>query len=216
MKRVLPLAVGWLVFLGAMAAAQDPQDEVRQAMNQYMAAALAQDGPAVAALLSEGTVATYDRFRGLALEADREELETLGPYELFSVLHLRHRLDGSEIRALSGRQLLIRSYDEGWNSKRALETVRDLGDAISMEVSIHGNQAELEMRIGDQALPPAFPLVLESGGWKVDMAAMFPHFDARLRQVIGDEGSGAEVLELLELATGTPPDPEIWKPLSDR
>ena len=187
---------------------------VRVAFDRYMNAALAHDGATVAALVSKNTIASYARYQQLALYGSKDELLGLNPYERFSVLHLRHRLPAEALAGMTPLQILQESYDKGWNSKKALETIQSLGDAVTKEIVFTGLDAAVHLKLGDNLLPPPLPMKLEEGGWKVDMAGLFPYSNEKLEKSIAAKGVSADefLLDMLTTATGTKPSPQIWDP----
>jgi len=181
-----------LVFISDSNAFLGDKEEVVDAFNAYMKAALKNDGGKVVSLISQKTFDVYERFRKLAWNGSPQDLAGLNPYEKFTVLHLRHRLSKEELGRMTSRQILQKTYEQGWNSKKALELVGNLGISLKREVKILGDRATLELKLGEKFMPPPFPMKKENNGWKLDMVAMFPYLNEKLEKHISAQGKPAD------------------------
>ncbi len=215
MKKIFINFVFFIIFaLPLQTLSASEEDEVKGSFSKYMNALLHHDGATVAQLISKETFKKTDQFKDLALYGTSQDLEELNSYELFSVLALRQRIEPQQLIKMSAKEITQLTYDKGWNSRKAAETISALNEKISQKVNITSNTTStLTLYLDNKELPPPFPFVKEEGIWKIDQASLFPHQNKNLEIFIEKQGKTKKetLLQMLEKATGKKPSDKIWE-----
>jgi hypothetical protein len=136
---------------------------VTAAFQGYKQAALAQDGPAAAALLTDSTADFYDAARSAALTATEPELAALGPVERLTAVVMRGQLPVDVLRTATPQELLAASVDAGLIGEQGIQGV-ELG-----EVTVSGSTARAAAVVQGTPAPFELEFVEQDGGWKLDL-----------------------------------------------
>ena len=117
--QLTPLRLAWLAAVTLATAAgcsqkPGPSDEalIRASFEQYKVAALQSDGSAVAPLLTEESLAHYDRLRNLALSGTEAEVDENRYVERMQVWMFRQLLSAEELGGMSSEQLVAYVFDK--------------------------------------------------------------------------------------------------------
>ena len=169
------------------AASAEDSAAVTAAFQGYKQAALAQDGPAAAALLTDSTADFYDEARSAALTATEPELAALGPVERLTAVVMRGQLPVDVLRTADPEELLAASVDAGLIGEQGIQGV-ELG-----EVTVSGSTARAAAVVQGTPAPFELEFVEQDGGWKLDLLPLLEiarqGFDAAAEQqgVTADE-----------------------------
>lgn len=183
--------------------------EVAGCFAAYKDAILSQQGEAAVDRLSRNTVDEFENYVGMALGAEREELEALSLINRMQVILMRHRIPLETLRELTGRSAVVYAVDRDWIGKD--EVIRtELG-----EVSIHGDRATAEVIIGGQVAPNRFQFRREYGSWRFDLLPLLRDGNTAMKYAAQQAGMDEDefLFLLLESVTGERVDDSIWTPL---
>lgn len=195
------------------AAAAAPDDEaIRATFLAYKKAINEKKGDVAASLVTEGTIAYYEKSRVAALSMKAAELRKQPLMDRLIVLAIRHRLADKDLAKLDGRGLFAAAVDAGM--------VMDAGAIEPDAIERDGDRAQLGLRVGTTTTPPksGFAMRREAGGWRIDVlsvaAAAGSALEGSLKQL--DPDPDKALLALLELSSGTKPSEAVWQPLDSR
>lgn len=190
-----------------------PDDEaIRSTFFAYRKAISDKKGDVAASLVTESTIAYYEKSRVAALSMKAAELKKQPLMDRLIVLAIRHRLADKELAKLDGRGLFAAAVDAGM--------VMDAGAIEPDAIERDGAKAQLGLRVGTTITPPksGFAMRREAGGWRIDVlsvaAAAGAALEGSLKQL--DPDPDKALLALLELSSGTKPSEAVWQPLDAR
>lgn len=177
----------------------------------YRRALVERNGAAAVALVTPASVADYERVRQLALTLSRAELLQADTLDRYLVLMLRARLSGTELRGMSGADLLRISVEKGWvgsNLPGGIKFLRIEGDSAFVTIMRDGARSASEIPV----------LKRVDGRWFVDLIeltrlsrpALLALF-SKLADASGTDVNGAMVAVIAKLIGARPPD-TIWDP----
>jgi hypothetical protein len=181
---------------------------VKLGFAEYKAALKQRDGPRAAAAVSDNSFRYYDRMRGLALSAPREELARLEGTERMLVLALRQQ---------APLELLVNSTPEELVAYAVTtEAMTDTGVVRTElgEIRREGELARGWIIIDGKATQGVLQFVRQGGRWKFDLEFAMKS-SAGLINAIAKQSALSEdevILKLLEQGTQQPIGPEIWQP----
>ena len=144
-------------------------EAVRRVFAEFKQAVMANDGPAAAALVSKATVDWYGKTQDLALHANKDEVQGLGPLEKIQVLASRQRVPLNELRTMSPAQLVAYSVSHGWMGKKATERSAYQQAAVCFEQAL---AALGHIPAGREQLEQAIDLHLDAFGALVPAGAL--------------------------------------------
>jgi len=125
MKRIKTLLYVLSVFSNVIAppllAQGNGVEEVNQAFMQYNAAIIQKKGEEAASFLSEESIASYSKNVKLALRGKKEEIKQESLANQVQILIFRHRIPAEVLKTASGKEIFIRTVNEGWLEKEAIE-----------------------------------------------------------------------------------------------
>jgi len=183
----------------------------RQAWEDYLAAASAKDGQKAVVLVTQGSHDYYERMRVSALEADESQLRPMPMMDRLMVLTLRHQLEPSYLRGVTGAQIYSLGVSNGW---LAMEEVNGMQ---FHSVTVNGDKALVAFDLNGKRVPYGFPMQKENGAWKLDAVELL----AKVGPIVSAEFSRmAAMMNIpvdeflvmsLEEAYGKPVSPDIWK-----
>ena len=177
----------------------------------YRRALIERNGAAAVALVTPASVADYERVRQLALTLSRAELLQADTLDRYLVLMLRARLSGTELRGMSGADLLRISVEKGWvgsNLPGGIKFLRIDGDSAFVTIVRDGARSASEIPV----------LKRVDGRWFVDLIeltrlsrpALLALF-SKLADAGGTDVNAAMVAVIAKLIGARPPD-TIWDP----
>jgi len=219
--RTWALTLALAVALGACsrtsssgsAATGGDEQAIRGVFLHYQEAIGKRQGETAANLVSEKTLAYYERMRVAALSMPAAEVKSSPLMDRMMTLLLRARVAKEDLKAWHGRELFVQAVAQGWVGEGAQRLVPD-------EVSIDGSTASLGMRSGTSIMPPAqgYRLYQEAGGWKLDIMSIAPPdgpgmkaMEKKLAQI--DPNPERALEKLTEKTSGKPVSAAIWEPL---
>ncbi|MEM1414532.1 MAG: hypothetical protein AAGH15_06515 [Myxococcota bacterium] len=199
----------------ATAQAPDPADAAKAAevWDGYIAALVARNGSAAAALVMPDTHAWYERMARLALRGSAEEVRSLDLMGRMTTLMFRARLPADTLERLSGRELFALAVDRGWVGSqlpRGFQLTRvDGARGFGTFQTPAGTSPELELM---RRAPGG-------DGWRLNLMQVMNLGRDALQQVLQGmaDQAGTDVdtalLGLLSQVVGRRLGPEIWQPL---
>jgi hypothetical protein len=173
------------------------EQTVRAAVQRYIAALAARDPVAASAAVVPDTFDYYEQLRVAALQASRDQLESLGLMSVMLVLQIRMRSSRAELEQLDGHGLFSAAIVSGM----AIE-------AIDLEhIWIDEAREHAEVRIDGEAVlwlrSVADPDSDRPPQWRLDLPAMIvalePRFEAVAREQVSAEGRVRMAYALIEL-----------------
>lgn len=190
-----------------------PDDEaIRATFLAYKKAIADKKGSEAAALVTDSTIAYYERARVAALSMKATDLRKQPLMDRLIVLAVRHRLADKDLAKLDGRGLFAAAVDAGM--------LMDAGAVEPDAIERDGDRAQLGLRVGTTVTPPAagFALRREAGGWRLDVLSVAAAAGAALESSLKplDPDPDKALLVLLELSSGTKPSETVWQPLDAR
>jgi hypothetical protein len=181
---------------------------VKRGFAEYKAALKQRDGTRAAAAVSDNSLRYYDRMRGLALSAPREELAQLEGTERMLVLALRQQ---------APLELLVNGTPEELVAYAVTtEAMTDTGVVRTElgEIKREGEFARGWIIIDGKTTQGVLQFVRQGGRWKFDLEFAMKS-SAGLINAIAKQSALSEdevILKLLEQGTQQPIGPEIWQP----
>lgn len=206
----------FLLLLAALSAsaasAQSPTtaDSVRTAFEAYRTALVAADPAATALAVSPETLAYYDAMVDAALAADSATVAALPLADRLMVFSMRHRVPVDTLRAFRSGDAFRYGVANGWIDGLGLRLI-EAGDVVTA-----GDSGTVQLMVQDRPLPNGrLPVRRGSAGWKVDLSAMQAQTGAEFERMAAEMGQTADafLIHALELLTGRPVGPEVWKPV---
>ncbi len=209
LRSQLLIAASVLALLSASVASADDSTEVQESFSAYRSAILSGNGTSAIRYLSSSTFEYYDQMRSLALDGDLEKVQGLSLINQMQVLMLRLRVPAEQLGAMTPRELVAYSVDEGWIGKNSVLAVQP-GRVISEK-----DVAVLHAIVDGQDAGPAFRFNREAGAWLLDLVPTIQAANAGLQMAVKREGiSESEfMITLIESVVGRKVGPEAWEPL---
>jgi hypothetical protein len=161
-----------------------------------------------ALLLSDETVAWYEKLRWAALTATEAHLETLPTTQVLGILSLRHHFSKTELKATTGRMFLAKALMADPASAKALDRIEVEGITYKRDVAVANIRHNRK---------PAADVVLtfrkQGGTWKWDLAQYSEQAAARFEAMRQDAGLGKAAfgMRLLRTQYGSQVSEEITK-----
>jgi len=183
----------------------------RKAWEDYFAAANAKDGQKAVVLVTRGSHDYYEKMRVSALEADEPQVKSMPLMDQIMVLTLRHNLEASYLRGVTGAQLYSLGVSEGWLA---------MDEAKGMQVhsvNVKGDTASITVEQNGKRIASTFQFVKEDGAWKLDVVDLLtkvgPVASAEFSRSAAMMNLSVDefLLATLEEAYGKPVSPDIWK-----
>ncbi|HUR57302.1 MAG TPA: hypothetical protein VM029_06310 [Opitutaceae bacterium] len=184
------------------------RDDVQAAFDGYKSAILSQDGARAAELVSERTLAEYQRYVDWARDADRETLQSLSLINRFQVIILRHRIPPEELRKLEGRTAFIYAVDHDWIGKNAVIRT-SLGEIDASE-----GRATATVLIGGRKAPNRFQFIREKQQWRFDLLPLMQDSSVAFQALAKQRGIAEDelIFNLVETVSGKKVPEGIWNP----
>jgi hypothetical protein len=179
---------------------------VRQDYAKFKAALERGDGKTAATLVSEDTIALYDKCRSLAVSATESTLRPLDQMSVVLVLQLRYLLPKHELQAMTGADLFAWGVEKGLLKKNTVEGV----DITSVEFKNDRAAASLT-KAGKPLDGSRFDFVQEDNHWKLDMLPIIDAGNVALEEARSESG-GSRVdlaMEVLQQTYNKPMPREI-------
>ncbi len=180
---------------------QSPEEAVTKAFNEFAEAAGAKDGHKAATLVTEDSLATFDKMRNLALYGDAADLDKASIEELTLVLVFRSMLDAGVLRDMSREDLVALALGE----EQLLYTRVQRGDRLE-DLTIKDGVADARVVFGKNDVQVSDSrLRLENGVWRYDL---LPHLEVMGKNLLDiakekDMSPGKYVGLLVEVRTNT-------------
>ncbi len=191
-------------------------DDVKQVFINYLEAATQSQGDKVVQLFSESSMSYWDQRLNEAKGLPREELLKRPTYQLFNVILIRKRIaDDPKVAQMGGHEWLRHSYNQGWNSKKALNLVYQNKQDFEFIAEVNGDTAELKIKTRGTVLPDTFPFIKAGGIWKIDGGKQFVRLEENIEKKRQAEGLEkiAFVEALYQKYTLSPIPESLWQPL---
>ena len=199
-----------LLFMGQGAYAQKSGEKrVRKAFESYKVAILNDKGEEAIRYVDSRTIKHYSYILELIKTADSTKVETLSLLDKLMVLSVRHRTPKEDVLRFDGEELLIFAIESGMVAKSSVQS-NSIG-----EVTIDEQFAKGQFLASGQPTPLSLHFYEENGNWKVDLTSLFPFAELAFNKMIEESGEDQNeyLFSLLEIVTGSKPDPNIWKPV---
>ena len=214
-ENALPARLAWILVLVLLAppAWADADPAVLDAFARYVATLEARDGATAPTLVTAASLAREEHLRDLALEAPRSTVTALSPSDQLAVLRLRHEFTASELRPLTGTDLVRIAVEEAWSSPKPLAVLTMTG------VETTGDTAALHVARAGEPVPVRLVFHREQDAWKLDLTALAHGSDAALAKTLAFRAdrakvSAEEVLRwVIEETSGHLVDKDLWQPL---
>lgn len=179
---------------------------IEATFERYRVEVLAQNGPAVPAVVSPSTIAHYDEVVRLAQTAGPSEVAAAGVMDRLMIARLRVTMTPEELAALDGAGLLVYGVDNGMIDASSVEE-NSLG-----AVRVDGDRGYAEMLVDSEPSGVDWEFVRADGDWTFDLAAGFPLINETLTQIAEDAGMTPDefIFEAVTMITGLPVDASIY------
>jgi hypothetical protein len=197
----------------AIVRADDAAALIQAAYRRYVAALVARDGAAAAAMVTADSLKREERLRDLALAAPADIVAALPPADRLAVLRLRHEFTAAELAPLNGADLVRIPVEEAWTSPEPLSALTVTG------VEQQGDEATIKVERGGEPVPVRLVLRHEQGEWQLDLVELARGSDAALARSIVSRAERAkvpveEVLRwIVEDSSGHLVDKDLSRPL---
>lgn len=193
--------------------AQSPDAElVVESFETYKNAILNDKGELAADHVDSRTMQYYTSILEKIRTADSSVVKALGIIDKITLLSVRHRAPKEELLTFDGRGLFVFAIEAGMVGKNSVMK-NTLGD-----VTINGEFAKAVFLSSGRETPFYFHFYKEDSKWKIDLTSLFPMGATALNKIIEDSGEDENdfILYLLEMVSGTEPEPSIWHPIVDK
>lgn len=193
----------------AAAAAKLEVQRVGDCFAAYRQSLLDQDGPRAASLVSDGTLALYQRLRDVALIGSEADVRALRLTDRLQVLLLRVRVPAAQLETMDGRALFAHTVTQNWIGKTGIQRA-SLG-----AIDVAQPRAVARLLANGQPTGESYHFEQRGGEWCFDLLPSVEFVEQALRtqrEKLGIE-ENAFVLSTIATLTGNKPDASIWKPL---
>lgn len=234
--RLLFLALAISCVFGLVGCDKHAKDkaEIRAAFLQYQQGSTNNDGVSVAAVYSQRTFDHYTKLVKLGMDAKAQDVWGLPPSDMYEVLKMRSRAKRSQLKLLNGRDYVMFSTKEGWNSgiddgwkvvevrvtgSSAIGTIRHPEwEAEYKQQQVAGALSRRARRYMDRVDKPytyACQFVKEDGKWKMEETSMSSENDRILTEAAKEmRKSVRDLLMMVESEeTGNDLKMSIWDPM---
>jgi len=213
MRRLaLALALAIAFLPSGLAAKPSDRALVQVVFRDFLAAIADRDVAAGVAVLSKGSLAEWQRDRGLALFGARREVAELSPGRRLAVFALRHHEPAFLAADGSPEELAGHAIRAGMADREGLSRV-EMSDVI-----VQGDRASGGLIVS--GLPSGFraAFVREDGRWRFDLPATLEAAGKVVtRAAAASESSeNAVIAGMLTMSSGRRPTDRIWEPLAKR
>lgn len=116
LRRLAPLLVLVYISLAGCDEHASDREAIVASFYKLTEAAAAGDGAEFVKWISPDTFAYYDKMIKIALDAKKEEVERLAPFEKWDVFEIRGKASRAAISKLGGKKLLELACEDGWYS----------------------------------------------------------------------------------------------------
>lgn len=211
--RRIAIAVALMMILAPAVAPARPSDRalVHAAFRDFVAALGDRDADAGVAVLSQASLAEWQRDRALALEGERAQVAALPPGRRLAVLALRHHAPRFLAKEGSPEELARHAIRAGLSDREGLARI-ELGD-----VEVKGERATGQLFAA--GLPSGFRagFVREAGRWRLDLPMTLASAGRVVAQAANasDSTEDAVIAGLLYVSSGTRPTSQMWRPLRE-
>lgn len=194
--------------------AQDPREEIEASFRALHDAWASRDGAAAHAQLATATRERWQRAKGYALHAPKDELRQRAVLMQLHVLALREGAGFEALEAMDDVALTQHALDQGLFGGQLLQGV------TLVDLTVDGDAATCGARDGGgREMPFGFAFAREDGAWKVDLVPTYADANEMMLAKLKLEGLHDEEAALLMAvgnATGITASESVWVPLSER
>lgn len=195
-------------------AGQRSAEEIRAAFRALHDAWASRDGAAAHAQLATATRERWQRAKGYALHAPKDELRQRAVLMQLHVLALREGAGFEALEAMDDVALTQHALDQGLFGGQLLQGV------TLVDFTVDGDAATCGARDGGgREMPFGFAFAREDGAWKVDLVPTYADANEMMLAKLKLEGLHDEEAALLMAvgnATGITASESVWVPLSER
>ncbi|HBF12618.1 MAG TPA: hypothetical protein DDW49_04385 [Deltaproteobacteria bacterium] len=209
MNKIIHGVVIVFLFVASAQAKDSEVSAIKDSFNRYSQAVMAYNGTEAAKYISQNTLATYDRYRRLALSGSKEQIRKEPLSDQINILSVRHKISQKELQAMNGAGLFAYIIDHQWTKKGAVQ-VQSLGKIKMEDGKV---MAPILVEGKDYGLRMTF--LNEDGGWKVDLPALTEIATQGLKWAAWKQGVSEEqfveaaMVKILEKNLGD----GLWKPV---
>lgn len=160
-------------------------------------------------LVSESTIAYYQKISDLTRTADSTTVSNLPLLDKMTVLLIRHRTPADKITGFNGKSLFVYSINEGMISKGTVATV-SVGHIV-----VNEDFATTKLEKDGEFAPFGFDFYREGGRWKIDLTSVFSASAPAFRAMVESSGQSenAFLMDLMQKMNGMAAKPSIWYPV---
>jgi hypothetical protein len=187
----------------------DEAPAVVAAYDTYKTAALANDGDAARAALTDTAAVLYDDMREHALTGKVETVNALPMSERILVYAIRADFEADELRAMTGVDMLQAAIDWGIAGDNVVESL-SLGG-----VQVSNDTATAKIVWQNEVSPFRVEFVRQGGVWKFDLTSMMDMADAIYTMSASKQGTTVSAMAdtVMETKYGVAEFAELRRPL---
>lgn len=184
---------------------------IKNTFETYFHSIINDDGATAYSVIDKNTRGAYDQYIKLVLNAEEDEVRSLGLMDKFQVILIRHRLDGELLKTMTGQDLFIYAVDHGWVGKESASRL-GLGD-----IEVEGEFAQAIAVSNGEVTKMKFDFYLEDNEWKFDIMKLTQYSEPALKmmQVSNDLSEEEFAFQMSEMVSGIPVDTDtIFNPIT--
>lgn len=191
-------------------AGKEEQAAIRKCFSAYKAAILDGNGEVAVKHITAGSLAKYEKLKGLALYAKRADVNSHSLMDKLIIFSLRHRVPLQSLDKMTPQDLFVYAVNHGWMGRDSVMDM-DVGD-----ISIAGLSAEAARLRSGKRINGNFLFENQEKQWRLDLTVIMSDANGNLGRIV--ENSKTEenqfLFNSLESITGTEVTEEIWQPLA--
>ena len=205
--KVLFACLGLLVSTFTYAQNDAEVASVKACFEEYKTAILANDGPSAIQSVDKNTLDYFAKARDNSLKASKKEVQSMNLLDKLMVLTIRNKISASELKNMSGRDMLLHAIKEGMVGKNTVE------NQSLQNIEVNGSFAKGQMVAGGLETPIFLHFHKESGNWRVDLTSIFEDVSAALGHVVEQSGQTEDqfVMFLLDQVSEEKVPETIWE-----
>jgi hypothetical protein len=205
LSRLSLAALLWLLALSSGFPQAPEGNGPVEGLMKYRHALLSADGKAAWKCVDSQTQEFYTQALKDALSAPKSKVEAMDFIPRFTVLRCRVEFSKEKLQAMTGEDMFVTAVDRQWISRASVTKMDNMVVAKN-----DGKKAVLAL--AQQPSVPAFHLVLEDGGWKVDLTAIFDLGNKAMQHMAKDAGKTENefIFDTLRRLTRLEFDDAVW------
>ncbi len=186
---------------------------IKESFNRYCNDVADRNGLRVVQFFSKEADVYWDGILKSARTLKKSEILTLSTYKCLSILFIRKRAEKyNDIWVLTGKEWLILSYNNGWNSNRIMNLLNSQPDSFELVEKITGDVGHLQLIYKGQSIPQKIQFVRRNGKWLLDSSwqvRMIEESIENARKVLGL--SKQDYIDLIYSGVfGEKPSKSLW------